>query len=135
MQTPMKVNFNDEQRNWGLWGQLVELWVRELQPRPETAAALVEQMTDHGIKGASVDGPPDLKVAFYPSDPDDSLGFMLPTRSMLKQARNTVSAGEFYPLPVFYDTAYTGSRKAFSVDEDMLFIACRVGEYVINPGL
>ena len=131
MQTPMKVNFNDEERNWRLWGQLVALWVRGLQPRPETAAALVQQMTEHGIEGASVNGPPDLKVTFYPSD-DDSLAFMLPTRAMSKEVRTSIQAGEFYPLPVFYDATYTGARKAFTMDEDTLFTACRIGEYVIN---
>jgi hypothetical protein len=131
MKTPMKVNFNDTPDNWRLWGQLVELWVRNLQPKPETVETLVRQMAEHGIKGASVLGPPDLKVTFYvPGDND--LTMMLPSREMLRQARKTVHAGESYPLPVFYDAAYTGPRKGFTCDEDTLFVACRVGEYVIT---
>ncbi|WP_428536684.1 hypothetical protein [Rhodopila sp.] len=130
----MKVNFNDEQGNWCLWGQLVGLWARKMLPRPETAAALVKQMTDHCIKGASIDGPPDLKITFYPSEEDGSLVLMLPTRNMLDQALKSTNPGEFYPLPVFYDAAYTASRKAFTTDENTLFIACRIGEYIINQG-
>jgi hypothetical protein len=131
MKTPMKVNFNDTDENWRLWGELVALWVRNFQPKPDTAATLVDQMTAHGIKGASVYGPPDLKVTFRVAGKND-LAMMLPTREMLKQARMTVHAGESYPLPVFYDAAYAGPRKAFSADDDTLFVACRVGEYVIS---
>jgi hypothetical protein len=132
MKTPMKVDFNDTEQNWQLWGELVGLWVYNFQPKPDTAAELVDQMTAHGIKGASVYGPPDLKVTFYPQGKDDSLAFMLPTREMMKAARKAVHPGESYPLPVFYDAAYDGPRKAFTDDEDILFIACRIGEYVIN---
>jgi hypothetical protein len=62
----------------------------------------------------------------------NELAMMLPTREMLKQARKTVHADESYPLPVFYDAAYTGPRKGCSADDDTLFVACRVGEYVIT---
>jgi hypothetical protein len=132
MKTPMKVDFDDIEENWRLWGELVELWVYNLHPRPTDTAKLVNQMTAHGIKGASVYGPSDRAVKFYSYTDDDPLVMMLPTEEMLKEGRKTAHPGEAYPLPVFYDSAYTGGRKAFTADEDTLFAACRVGEYTIN---
>jgi hypothetical protein len=132
MQTPMKVNFDDIEENWRLWGELVELWVYNLHPRPTDAAKLVNQMTAHGIKGASVYGPPTREVKFYSYTDDDPLVMMLPTEEMLKEGRKTAQPGQPYPLPVFYDSAYAGARKPFTADEDTLFAACRVGEYTIN---
>jgi hypothetical protein len=89
-------------------------------------------MTAHGIKGASVYGPADRAVKFYSYTDDDPLVFMLPTEDMLKAARKTIHAGAFYPLPVFYDGAYSGSRKVLTEGDDTLFAACRIGEYTIN---
>ena len=132
MKTPMKVNFDDTVENWRLWGELVELWIYNLHPKPADTGKLVNQMTAHGIKGASVYGPSDRTVTFYSYTADDPLVIMLPTEEMLKEARKTVHAGESYPLPVFYDGAYSGPRKALTEDDDTLFAACRVGEYTIN---
>ncbi|HEY0185484.1 MAG TPA: hypothetical protein VGC09_22000 [Rhodopila sp.] len=132
MKTPMKVDFNDTVENWRLWGELVELWAYNLHPKPDTTGKLVNQMTAHGIKGASVYGPTDRKVEFYSYTETDPLVFMLPTEEMLKEGRKTAKPGESYPLPVFYNEAYDGPRKAFNEDQDTLFAACRVGEYTIN---
>jgi hypothetical protein len=132
MKTPMKVDFDDIVENWRLWGELVELWAYKLHPWPDTTAKLVNQMTAHGIKGASVDGPPDRKVEIWQYGPTDPLVLMLPTEEMLKEGRKTAQPGQAYPLPSFYDGAYTGPQKVFDVDEDTLFAACRVGEYTIN---
>jgi hypothetical protein len=132
MKTPMKVDFDDIEENWRLWGELVELWICDLQPKPTDAGKLVNQMTAHGIKGASVYGPPDRKVEFYQYGNDDPLVIMLPTEAMMKEGRKTAVAGQAYPLPVFYAGAFTGSQKDFSADDDTLFAACRIGEYTIN---
>ena len=132
MKTPMKVDFDDTVENWRLWGQLVELWICDLQPKPTDSAKLVNQMTAHGIRGAGVYGPPDRKVEFKSYGEDDPLIIELPTEQMLKEGRKTVHAGEPYALPVFYDGAYTGPRKVLTADEDTLLSACRVGEYTIN---
>jgi hypothetical protein len=132
MQTPMKVNFDDTVENWRLWGELVELWVYDLHPKPEDTAKLVNQMTAHGIKGASVYGPPTREVKFYSYGDNDPLVMLLPTAAMLKEGRATAHPGEAYPLPLFYDAAYTGTRKVFTADDDTLFAACRIGEYTIN---
>ena len=132
MKTPMKVDFDDTEENWRLWGELVELWAYNLHPRPDATAKLVNQMTAHGIKGASVFGPPDREVKFYQYGNADPLIMMLPTEDMLKEGRKTAQPGQAYPLPVFYDVAYTGSRKVFTADDDTLLAACRIGEYTIN---
>ena len=132
MKTPMKVDFNDTVENWRLWGELVEMWAYKLHPWPDDTAKLVNQMTAHGIKGASVIGPPDREVKFYQYGNDDPLVIMLPTEQMLKEGRKTAQPGAPYPLPVFYDAAYAGSQKPFSEDDDTLFAACRIGEYTIN---
>jgi hypothetical protein len=132
MKIPMKVDFEDTVENWRLWGELVELWIFDLQPKPANAAKLVNQMTAHGIKGASVYGPPDREVKFYSYTKDDPVVIMLPTSGMVTEGRKTTHAGEAYPLPVFYDAAYTGPRKVFTADDDTNFMACRIGEYTIN---
>jgi hypothetical protein len=132
MKTPMKVDFDDIEENWRLWGELVELWICNLQPRPTDAGKLANQMTAHGIKGASVYGPPDRKVQFYQYGNEDPLVIMLPTEAMMKEGRKTAVAGQPYPLPVFYGSAFTGSQTVFSADDDTLFAACRIGEYTIN---
>jgi hypothetical protein len=132
MKTPMKVDFDDTEENWRLWGELVELWICNLHPKPTDAGKLVNQMTAHGIKGASVFGAPDRKVEFYQYGNDDPLIMLLPTEAMMKEGRKTAVAGQPYPLPVFYDAVYTGSRKPFTADEDTLLAACRIGEYTIN---
>jgi hypothetical protein len=132
MKTPMKVDFDDIVENWRLWGELVELWICNLHPKPTDTAKLVNQMTAHGIKGASVYGPPDRKVEFWQYGNDDPLVFLLPTEEMMKEGRKTAHPGEPYPLPIFYDAAYEGPRKVFTADDDTLFAACRIGEYTIN---
>ena len=132
MQIPMKIVFDDTTENWRLWGELVELWVCNLHPKPEDTGKLVNQMTAHGIKGASVYGPPTREVKFYSYTDDDPLVIMLPTEDELKKGRKYAQPGEVYPLPTFYDGAYTGPRKVFTADDDTLFAACRVGEYTIN---
>ncbi|MEA2738840.1 MAG: hypothetical protein QOH05_2147 [Acetobacteraceae bacterium] len=132
MKTPMRVDFNDTVENWRLWGELVELWAYNLHPKPDTTAKLVNQMTAHGIQGASVFGPPDREVKFYAYTDDQPLVIMIPTEEELKAGRKTAVPGEPYPLPVFYDAAYAGPRKAFTADDDTLFAACRIGEYTIN---
>jgi hypothetical protein len=132
MKTPMKVDFNDTVENWRLWGELVELWAYNLQPKPDTAAKLVNQMTAHGVKGASVYGPPDRVVTFYTYTNDDPLAIMLPSEADLKEGRKTAHPGEPYPLPVFYAAAFAGPQKPFTADEITLFAACRIGEYTIN---
>jgi hypothetical protein len=128
----MIVNFDDTVENWRLWGELVELWIYNLHPKPDNTGQLVNQMTAHGIKGGSVYGPADRAVTFSFYDDDGPLTFLLPTEDMLKAARKTVHAGQVYPLPTFYDGAYTGSRKVLTEAEDTLFVACRLGEYTIN---
>jgi hypothetical protein len=132
MSVTMKVNFDDTVENWRLWGQLVELWICDLQPKPTDTGKMVNQMTAHGIKGASIYGPPDREVKFYSYTQDDPLVLMIPTEDELKTGRKAVVAGEAYPLPVFYDGAFTGPRKVLTAGEDTLFSACRVGEYTIN---
>jgi hypothetical protein len=132
MQTPMKVNFDDTVENWRLWGELVELWIFDLQPKPKDVGKLTNQMTAHGIKGASVYGPTDREVKFYAYTSEDPLVINLPTADMVNEGRKTTHAGEAYPLPIFYDGAYTGPRKVFTADDDTRFMACRIGEYTIN---
>jgi hypothetical protein len=89
-------------------------------------------MTAHGIKGASAFGPPDRPVQFYQYGNADPLIMMLPTEDALKEGRKTAQPGQVYPLPVFYDAFYTGSRKVATADDETLFAACRIGEYTIN---
>ena len=132
MNTMMKVNFDDTVENWRLWGQLVELWICDLQPKPTDTGKMVNQMTAHGIKGASIYGPADREVKFYSYTQDDPLVMMIPTEGQLMEGRKDVIPGQPYPLPVFYDEAYAGPRKVFTADQDTLFSACRVGEYTIN---
>jgi hypothetical protein len=132
MNTMMKVDFDDTVENWRLWGQLVELWILELQPKPDTAGKLENQMTAHGIMGASVYGSPDREVKFYSYTQDQPLVLMIPTADELKAGRAKVKPNEPYPLPVFYNGAFEGRRKVLTADDDMLMMACRVGEYTIN---
>jgi hypothetical protein len=54
----MKVNFDNTQENWCLWGKLVGLWVRGLHPKPLDTKQLLDQMKAFDIKGASIPGPP-----------------------------------------------------------------------------
>lgn len=132
MKTPMKVDFEDTVQNWRLWGQLVQLWVYKFQPKPTDLAELVSQMTAHGITGANAFGSPHRKVKIFSSGNEDPLVIVLPTLEMLKQGRKAANPGKPYPLPDFYDDAYSGQRKVFTADDDTLFVACRIGEYTIN---
>jgi hypothetical protein len=132
MKTPMKIDFDDTLENWRLWGELVELWIFDLSPKPATTAQLVNQMTAHGIAGASVYGPPDRGVHFWSYTDDDNLVILLPSSEMVKQGRKSTQPGQAYPLPVFYDAAYNGSRKVFTEDDGTLFAACRIGEHTIS---
>jgi hypothetical protein len=131
MSLPMKVNFDDTTENWQLWGQLVELWICGLQPLPKEVKGLVAQATTHGISNVSVPGSQDRDVVFYWYDQSKELALMLPTEDMLTAARKTITPGP-YPLPVFYDKAYSGPRANLTADQDTLFASCRVGEYTIN---
>ncbi len=127
----MKVDFEDTTKNWQLWGQLVELWICGLQPLPKEVKDLVAQAKAHGIPSASVPGDQNRNVKFYWYDEAKELAFMLPTEAMLTAAREKIKPGE-YPLPIFYDDAYTGQRAKLDSDQDTLFANCRVGEYTIN---
>jgi hypothetical protein len=131
MSLPMKVDFDDTVQNWQLWGQLVELWISGLQPLPKEVKDLVAQAKTHGISNVSVYGPQDRNVVFHWYDESKELAFLLPTEAMLEGARKVIKPGP-YPLPVFYDTAYTGPRANLTADQDTLFANCRVGEYTIN---
>jgi hypothetical protein len=131
MSSAMKVNFADTTENWQLWGQLVELWICGLQPLPKEVKDLVAQAKTHGISSASVPGSQDRNVVFYWYDESKELALMLPSEAMLTAARATVKPGP-YPLPVFYDQAYTGPRAKLTADQDTLMSNCRVGEYTIN---
>jgi hypothetical protein len=131
MSLPMKVNFDNTRQNWQLWGQLVELWICGLQPQPKEVKGLVDQATTHGITNFTVSGSQDRNVVFYWYDEAKELAFMLPSEDMLNAAKKAIKPGP-YPLPVFYDDAYTGSRSNLTADQDTLFTNCRVGEYTIN---
>ncbi|WP_428536681.1 hypothetical protein [Rhodopila sp.] len=131
MDPSMMVNFDDTRENWRRWGQLVELWICGLQPLPTEVKDLVDQAEKHCISGASVPGNQNRNVKIYFYDQTKELAFMLPTESMLNAARAQVKPGP-YPLPVFYDDAYTGQRAVLTPDEDIEFANCRVGEYTIN---
>jgi hypothetical protein len=131
MNLTMKVNFDDTTKNWQLWGQLVELWICGLQALPKEVKGLVSQASAHGITNVSVPGSQDRDVKFYWYDDAKELAFMLPTKAMLKAARDAIKPGK-YPLPAFYDGAYEGPRKGLTADQDTPFANCRVGEYTIN---
>ena len=131
MSLNMKVDFEDTTQNWQLWGQLVELWICGLQPLPKEVKDLVAQAKAHGIASASVPGAQDRIVKFYWYDETKELGLMLPTEAMLTAGRDKIKPGH-YPLPAFYDDAYTGGRADLNTDQDTLFANCRVGEYTIN---
>jgi hypothetical protein len=126
------VNFDDTVKNWQLWGELVEHWAVNRHPKPDNVAKLVNQMVAHGISGATVDGPPDREVRFYSFTDSDPLTFMLPIEETLKQARNAVLPGVPYPLPAFYDEAYSGPRQRLGDDGLTLFATCRLGEATIH---
>lgn len=132
MKTRMKVNFEDTVQNWRLWGELVAIWVYDIQPKPANAAELVNQMTAHGITGASVIGPPDRVVNFHSYGNDNPFVIVLPTEQKMKAARKALQPGQRYPLPVFYDAAYDGPRRVFTADDEILFAACRIGEYTVS---
>jgi hypothetical protein len=132
MKTPMKVDFHDTVENWRLWGELVELWIFDLHPKPTDTTKLINQMTAHGIKGADVYGPKPRAVKIEVYAEDGPLVIDVPSQAMVKEGRKSVHANQPYPLPVFYDLAYSGSRKVLSAEEDTLFLACRIGEYTIN---
>lgn len=127
----MKVQFDDTLQNWQLWGQLVELWICGLEPQPKEVKGLVAQATAHGITNFSVPGVQDRNVVFYWYDEAKELAFMLPSEDMLKEVRKAIKPGQ-YPLPIFYDKAYEGTRSGLTADQDMRFSNCRVGEYTIN---
>jgi hypothetical protein len=131
MSPTMKVTFDDTAENWRLWGQLVELWICGLQPAPKEVKDLVAQATAHGISKFVVPGSQDRNVVFYWYDEAKELAFMLPSEDMLKAVRKAITPGP-YPLPAFYDQAYTGQRAGLTPDQDTLFANCRVGEYTIN---
>ncbi len=130
MSLPMRVEFDDNKKNWELWGQLVELWICGIQPLPKDVTGLVAQATAHGISKFSVPGSQDRNVVFYWYD-ETKVEFWLPTEEMLKASRAAIKPGP-YPLPVFYDEAYIGTRRSLTADEDTLLANCRVGEYTIN---
>jgi hypothetical protein len=132
MKTPMKVDFDDTADNWLHWGELVEHWINDRLPRPENNGQLLNQMKAHGITDAEVYGPPGQAVQFYDYKDDGPLVISLPTAAMLIKARQSIHPGGPYPIPVFYDAAYSGSRKNLTESEDNVFATCRVGEYTIN---
>jgi hypothetical protein len=131
MSLAMKVNFDDTTLNWQLWGQLVELWICGLQPLPQVVKDLVVQAETHGITNVSVPGSQDRNVKFYWYDENKELAFMLPSEDMLTEARKSIKPGS-YPLPKYYNEAYSGQRNNLAADQDTLFANCRVGEYTIN---
>jgi hypothetical protein len=128
MNLQMKVKFDDTRENWRLWGELVERWIREDQPRPKKVKDLVHQAKERGIASASVPGSQERNVEIYFYDETKELAFLLPTKAMLTEK---IEPGP-YPLPIFYDDAYTGPRADLRADEDSWFAKCRVGEYTIN---
>ena len=128
MNLQMKVKFDDTRENWRLWGELVERWIREDQPRPKKVKDLVDQAKARGIASASVPGSQERNVEIYFYDDTKELAFLLPTKAMLTEK---IKPGP-YPLPIFYDDAYNGRRADLTADEDTLFAKCRVGEYTIN---
>jgi hypothetical protein len=132
MNTPMKVNFDDTQENWCLWGELVQHWICKRREKPDSTDKLINQMTAHGITGADVYGPNPRPVKFVSYGEDDPLVIELPTAEMVAEDQKTTHPGKPYPLPSFYDEAYDGSRKAFSEEVIKRFAAARVGEYTIN---
>lgn len=127
----MKVEFDDTIENWQLWGLLVESWSRGVKKVPEYVADLVAQAKDRGIASASVYGDQNRPVKIYFYDEKKELALMLPTAAMLDEARAKIKPGP-YPLPTFYDMAYTGQRAILWPGQGEFFSACRVGEYTIN---
>ncbi len=132
MKTPMKVDFDDTVQNWRLWGELVEHWINCRHPKPDDTVKLINQMTAHAITGAGVYGTSPRPVHFNSYQEDGPLVIDLPTAEMLKEGQGTAKPGEPYPLPSFYDEAFTGTRKAFTAEVIKHFSASRVGEYTIN---
>ena len=128
----MKVNFDDTKENWRLWSELVQLWINKCHERPASSDKLVNEMTAHGITGASVYGQSPRPVLFYSYDENDPLVILLPKPEEVAEGQSSSSDDQPYPLPVFYNLAYDGDRKLLSKDDRKLFARCRISEYTMN---
>jgi hypothetical protein len=115
-----------------LWGELVQLWTHNCHERPTTTDKLVNEMTAHGMTGASVYGNSPRPVLFYSYDDSDPLLILLPTPEAVAEGREAIRPLAPYHLPVFYDRAYSGNRKPLSAYDQQRFADCRIGEYTIN---
>lgn len=131
MRPLLKVDFDDTQENWQLWGELVGFWIENLMPRPRDNLELLNQMKAHHIEGANVPGPPRAVIIPQYSDIYPPLKIVLPTERMIKQQFKAVQQDQTRLLPVFYNTAYSGPRKQLTDDQIALFITCRIGEFSI----
>jgi hypothetical protein len=130
----LRIDIQNDNQNWLNWGNLVQLWIDDAQPRPTTVRALKDQMTKYSVV-ATVDGTDDrvVYIQSYLSSPGDPLVIVIPTPSMRNGKLGTVGPGPYNVMPLFYDIAYAGAPRAnLSAQEARDFALRRIGEYCVN---
>lgn len=130
----MRIDIQNDNQNWLNWGNLVQIWIDDSRTRPTTVRELKDQLTRNSVV-ATVDGPNDRPVSIqsYLHSPGDPLVLMIPTAAMRDAKLATVGPGPYNAMPLFYDIAYAGAKRAnLSAQEAHDFAIRRIGEYSVN---
>jgi hypothetical protein len=130
----LRIDIQNDNQNWLNWGNLVQLWIDDAQPRPTTVRALKDQMTKYSVV-AIVDGADNRPVSIqsYLNSPGNPLVLMIPTSAQRNAKLGTVGPGPYNTMPLFYDIAYAGKPRAnLSAQEAHDFAVRRIGEYCVN---
>ena len=132
----MRINIYDDNDNWLRWGQLVDEWIHNPPAiRPKTVGDLRALLDSRGIT-ATIDGPDSREIHFYDFSDDASLPLplYLPNAATHEHKHSLVPpAPGPYNLPLFYDIAFGGAKRAYLSQQEIEdFSLRRVGEYTVN---
>lgn len=135
------VSIDNDNANWGRWGDLVNGWINgTVTRRPTTVAQLRAAMTTAGVHG-TVQGAANRGVTFVNYNAATGpIIIPLPTAAMVaadEDLLNTIATQPIgqrrYPLPTFYAVAFGGAAMVdLSQSELRAMGRRRLGEYVIN---
>jgi hypothetical protein len=125
-----------EEDVWLAWGKLVEKWVKDPSSRPGTLTDFQRQLADNNVP---MKLPEYLKNVEFLSYKQDVLYIPLPSKEMITEGERWMEEiaerghgkGK-YPLPSFYELAFSGDQVDLTLDELMDFNRRRIGEYTIN---
>lgn len=130
----MRIAIVNDNQNWLNFGVLVQTWIADETKRPTTVGKLRAQLEANNVS-ADVAGPDDraVEIRSYINDAEDPLQIMLPNKEMAAARLETVRAGPYNVMPLFYDIAFGGAKRvSLSQQEALDFAYRRIGEYSVN---